>query len=433
MTITTTHLIKSQVKSLRRALFSVNFALMVSCVVFTLDISLDVHVASAEEVNSSVKLTARKVSGDVKASRRLFKKLLNRGRQLTRKKQYEASIDAYQEALTYDPNNAQALGELGFTAHKMKRFKLAENLARLCVRQSQSNKIKGSCYYNLGRALESQSDKEGAARAYAESLRVRPGNKAVKQRLASLNVKPEIAESPACLGVACEPLDWKSVCPHLNQITAEKLGLGDPSESRALCSKVGGRDVNEPLLKSVALARVEVMGEALYFVVFKVESGWVPAGIVGYSYNPGAFGIYEDVTLNVALRDIIGGDQASELIVHTTINHHDSDMGIEEEESSEVALEHICGIESEGLRARCYGPLLRSRTYQRDYLGEGRPSAKKGSKLPINQTYSASLMYPAAGVVEVKSVKGTFKGVHLKRGTYQITALPKTEVSIYTR
>ena len=42
-------------------------------------------------------------------------------------------------------------------------------------------------------------------------------------------------------------------------------------------------------------------------------------------------------------------------------------------------------------------------------------------------------MYPTAGVVEVKSIKGTFKGAQLKRGKYQITALPKTEVSIYTR
>ena len=153
-----------------------------------------------------------------------------------------------------------------------------------------------------------------------------------------------------------------------------------------------------------------MMGEALYFVVFKVDSGWFPAGIVVYYYYPGDFGIYEDVTLNVALRDVIGGDQASELIVHTTINHHDSDMGVEEEESSEVVLEHICGIESEGLIARCYGPMLRSRTYQRDYLGEGRSSAKKGSKLPINQVYSASLMYPTAGVVEVKSVREPLRG-----------------------
>ena len=158
MTITTTHLIKFLVTSagfLRHPLRS-RFS-----VVFTLDISLDVHVASAEEADSSVKLTARKVSGDVKASRRLFKKLLNRGRQRTRSAYMRRRSTPIKRRATYDPKR-ESSGTRLYSAQDEAVQARGEPRSALCVRVNQI-RSRGAVIKTSG-ALLSRRGQRGAAR-----------------------------------------------------------------------------------------------------------------------------------------------------------------------------------------------------------------------------------------------------------------------------
>jgi hypothetical protein len=194
--------------------------------------------------------------------------------------------------------------------------------------------------------------------------------------------------------------------------------------------------VKEDLLKMVALVEVQLhslVGESFYFVVFQVDNGWIPAGLVGYTYNPGAFGIYEEAEFKIALRDVIGGDQANELIIHSTTTRRDVDLGLAEEEMSTIVLEHICELKHKTSEAQCYGPIVRHREYTRDQMPDLPDDVSPNLKLPINKHYQASVSYVAPDQIKIRARKGAFKIAKPSLGTHQIRTLPKTHVSIYSR
>ena len=398
-------------------------------------LSFTMPIAYADEGSVVVKTQAQKVRGDLKSTRKIYQDLLNQGRMLTQKKRYQEATEVYDQVLKHDPNNATVLGELGFTSFRMGEYKIAQKAAMLCLRHTQNLKRQGSCYYNLGRALEAQKDKEGAAQAYRDSLRVRPNNKIVTARLEMLKARPEVQSSPTCLSVNCEAVPWEKVCPNLVQV-AIKNGGADDEDQESMCQRVSQRKVNEALLKSVAIVEVQLrslVGESFYFVVFQVDGGWIPAGLIAYTYNPGAFGIYEEAELKLALRDVIGGDRASELIIRSTTTRQDVDLGLAEEEVSTTVLEHICELRRDTLETQCYGPLMKSWEYTRDQMPDLPDDVQPNPKLPISKHYQASITYVASGQVTVKKRKGDFKTAAPAEGTHPIRELPKTQISVYFR
>ncbi|HFE45849.1 MAG TPA: hypothetical protein ENJ18_10235, partial [Nannocystis exedens] len=236
---------------------------------------------AAVPVPMTVRKKAQKAKGDASAQGKSYRRFLKKGRKQVRAGKVEAGIKTFREALSLDPNNARLLGELGFAALKLSDHALARRASRDCVRHSHDPKISGSCYYNLGRALEAEEDKVGAAEAYRQSLLARPDNKIVARRLDELGdaataKEAEQQASVRCGGISCDPSESvEALCLRLQVRVADMAGLEGEGEEAA-CEIAARQSVDGEELKEVALLLVEDpdgFGEAWYFLAMKSGAG----------------------------------------------------------------------------------------------------------------------------------------------------------------
>ena len=120
------------------------------------------------------------------AERAASKKLLAKARAQQGKKDYAGAIKTLEELLAHDPDDAVALGELGFTAYLAKDLKKAEEYTRRSIAAQATPSVRGATLFNLGMILEDRGDKPGAIASYLESLRSRP-NATVLAKLRKLD------------------------------------------------------------------------------------------------------------------------------------------------------------------------------------------------------------------------------------------------------
>ena len=386
----------------------------------------------------------------VQASRS-YRKLLKRGRNLVRQKKYKQGIKVFRQALKKDPNNATLLGELGFAALRSGDHQTTLSASLLCVRTARKNKIKGSCYYNLGRAYEQRNDIKRAAQAYRASLEARPNNKIVKKRLASLQIDTAHHTYLPCSGFACTLFkNHNEVCTYLMKKNQEEQGLDDKSMKNSLCNHTKVRTMASTThSKQNQIIHVYIFKltfhhmEDFEYLVLQTTQGWLIASLVNYVYNPGAFGIFEESTIHVDVQDRFDHQASKEtqqplLIVRSELNRSDTDLGIAEEETLSMESMQICELRN--IQAYCYGPILTNYQYERFHMEgfeeemKSDPHLVKNKDLPIEIHYQSKVDFLKNGHISIISTKLKVPS-YLKKllGTHAIRSLPKSKFTVYMR
>lgn len=386
---------------------------------------------------TSIKSDAVKIKGDLKVASGRYRTLLNAGRKKVRGGDIQGGIADFVEALKDDPNDPKLLGELSYAAIQAGDYDRAISAAQLCTRQRQEARNEGACWFNLGLAWEKKGDNEKAAKAYQQSLAVRPNSKPVEDRLAALgggSPPPAPGAAPACGGFACPPApSLNALCDRLRGELSEQNGQ---EEEGSECSSVASRKVNSGGLETVAILDIRVgnIGEEYYVLAMKDAEGWRPAGTLAYVYNPGAFGIYEEATLNISLRDVLPGEPV-EVIADVRLNRHDTDMGIAEYEDLLVHSWVICSYE-DGTPA-CLPAIPRAYNYKRERDEEMASADTPPSEgLPIHIGWAFDASFPSPGKIKLtlKDVKGEVPAdIRAFNGEHDLRSLPGSSFGAMTR
>ena len=130
-----------------------------------------------------------------KADQTKCKNLIDDGRTLATAGKLAQAIAKLEACVAIIPDQATALGELGFTAYRAKDYVKAEAATRKAIASQGSPNVRGASLYNLGLILEDKKDTAGAIAAYTESLRARPHG-VVRARLRKLDAKAADAFDP---------------------------------------------------------------------------------------------------------------------------------------------------------------------------------------------------------------------------------------------
>jgi hypothetical protein len=146
-----------------------------------------------------------------------------------------------------------------------------------------------------------------------------------------------------------------------------------------------------------------------------------------HEYNPGAFGIMEDVRVEpIEVRQLIPGG-APEVIVRTRHARSDRDMGVDEEERLSTEVVHIAGL-VEGA-PRMLLRVVTDRHYTRERTGLFSDEELKLSgvtvyeKLPIKKHSGVTLRFlPKTGEVQVEARKDVDPS--MTPGTYPLSKFP---------
>jgi tetratricopeptide (TPR) repeat protein len=167
-----------------------------------------------------------------------YHRALERGRQAARRGDQPAAIAAFEEALAARPEDARALGELGWAAFKLGELLRAEDATRRSIARAADPRLRAASLYNLGRILEDRRLPDEARAAYEESLRLRP-NGTVRERLAALGAgADDTAGAPPLAGPYASPAAY---CAALNERNPSfPVTCEDPPLARAGGAQVFG-------------------------------------------------------------------------------------------------------------------------------------------------------------------------------------------------
>jgi tetratricopeptide (TPR) repeat protein len=370
-----------------------------------------------------------------KARKRYLKKL-NEGRTLTKAKKYAEGIATYREALEVDPDDPTLLAELGWAAFLSGDLQLARRTSHMALRYARSDRQRGMLLYNLGRIAEEDGMKELAAGHYRASLE-RRDNETVKKRLAALD-PPEPPEQRGIAFIGEGLADLGAVCTEL-KTRCDEVVLFDPEE-HCSCEVVAEVDAADPSQEGGGGAPVKALlvrlgdpGEwdgmnfALHLAVFGADGKLALTDFIAWSYNPGAFGIWEQLEApKVETRQLVPGGPP-EFLVELSKSRMDRDMGINEVEDESSKTVVVCAV-LEG-KPRCTEPLVRSHSYTREIEFEDEDEAIEHTEgLPIRSIYEAAIEFDDVGKVSVRSEgkadeEGFFDGRRLAPGEYSLLDL----------
>jgi tetratricopeptide (TPR) repeat protein len=327
-----------------------------------------------------------------------YKKQLSAGRKAAKAAKWSEAIAAFEAALVAIPGDDRALGELSWAAFSAGDFAKARTSGKASVLGSTDPKIKAASLYNLGRVEEADGKLPAAAVLYKQSLALRD-NKIVKARLDALGKDVPLADEPL---PCAKPMSEDELCTCLNATTAELLDNPDDASCELAPAGVDGF--------KVATYTVSSMREQQNALVAKQAGGWGVVAFLAYVYNPGAFGINEEWSLDNPVEETIGGHQ----VVRFTSKkaRSDSDMGIDEVESEDTESLVICVRGSGTTPTTCPVDVITSYTYLRDRLGVSDDEDMtdvadlRTKGLPIKSEHKVSVEVGADGVAKIRAVTG---------------------------
>lgn len=309
-----------------------------------------------------------------KQARARYRAALADGRALHRKGDYPAAIAAFERALAVDPDDPRALAELGWAAFFARDLDLADAKTRAALARSADARGKGAALYNLGRIAEERGDKDQAIAHYKHSLQERP-NDTVRDRLAALDPAAVVAYdvfTPVPLAGPFATL--KAFCAGHKTIDGDTHPC-DPDAPLSADVYDGPTAIargQAPILEARILwapgaPGLSLEAEVLIHLAIRTDQGWFVSQPVVDIYNPGAFGIHASLKATaLELADLVAGG-APELRYRFTLDHYDSDMGINEYEQDIDTSLVLCGIGASG-KPSCTGAILLESMSERDVL-----------------------------------------------------------------
>ncbi len=335
--------------------------------------------------------------------RREYIARLRAGRAHAKGKRWGEAVSEFEAALVAVPLDDRALSELGWAAFQAGDLDKAEKANGDSVRVSSQPDLKAASLYNLGRVAEARGDKERAAALYADSLLLRP-SKSVVKRLVALG-KPAPKGDPLAASSEATPCTAPVEGPDLVCGCLKKM---EPfEEDYAIECTIGSvGEADDLRMASVTLG----LGSHEFFLVLKGDNGWSVIGSLGDLYEGGVAGVFnEREEVKVEEKTIAG---ARILWYEWREIGHDSDMGIDEEESHEhvtVALA-VLGGAREAPGVRMHIPLVR--VYDRDRMGLAEPPDLAAMKdlqtpgLPIHHEARLKVDLEEDGVVSIVLARG---------------------------
>lgn len=336
-----------------------------------------------------------------------YRKHLAEGRRLAGASKWPDAVKQIEQALAAMPGDAPALVELGWAAFNAGDTARARKANEEALRSTTSPKIKAMALYNLGRVAEAQKDPTRARDYYAQSLALRP-SEAVDKRLADID-KREKSPRPLT-GAAAAPLPCQAPLSRVEDL-CNCLGRPDPEDTGPRSCEAM-KDVKVPR-DDLRLLLVEAPPfRQFYWLAARNEKGWAPVAALGQTYNPGAFGIFEELEV-VSLSEKTAG-ATKVLWVETKKDRHDTDMGIDEYEEESFRTVTLCAL-PDGERKSTTCPLQvpveirqkRERLGNPDFVADDVTRSLMTKGLPLTTATDLSLELLPDGRAAVKLVSGT--------------------------
>ncbi len=338
-----------------------------------------------------------------------YREHLREGRKLVQGKKYKEGLEVFEKARAIDPNNARILSEIGWAAYLAGDYERSIQANNDSVRFAKEDKLKGASLYNLGRVAEAQKDMSKAADYYERSLTFRE-NKTVRERLAKVKTQ----------GGDSEP-EKKDLYSFFGRCTMAPLGADLDAGCRKMAkgldpepkcfSVMYGSEETAPEIKKVPggtkLTEVATFVMSLdndmtdyHMLAIKHDNTWYATPLV-WVYNPGAFGIFEDLdALEVSFEQLVPGGEP-EILVRTEHARRDTDMGLDEEEDSTTKELTVFGIQ--GGKPMLMLDMVESYTYYRGRIGaipdDELPKDLVNDKLPINSKSGLEATFDKKGNV----------------------------------
>jgi tetratricopeptide (TPR) repeat protein len=319
----------------------------------------DVKPADAKPATPDASSRKTLSAEHAKQLRKTFRTKLDEGRAKTKAGQYRDGIALYDEALAIEPSNPAALAELGWAAFQAEQLELAQGATTRALLYSRKSEQQGMILYNLGRIAEARGDDAAALAHYRDSL-ARRDNETVKKHLDALLAKAELAPArPGLARIAERAASLDAACSDLVRDRCDDVFTFD---GQCACSVAQGDEASGYAL--VQLGEAGAAENAVWFPALRTSAGWTVFEAVAWLYNPGAFGIFEEGKwAEPETRDLLpGGDP--EWVLRFEKSRSDSDMGLNEFETEDLALTLVCAREGE--QAWCTEPLLLASSYSRE-------------------------------------------------------------------
>jgi tetratricopeptide (TPR) repeat protein len=326
-----------------------------------------------------------------KEARAEYRKRLQAGRTLAKAAKWPEAIAELEAALVAIPGDDRALSELSFAAMSSGDAAKARTAGRQAVLVATDPKIKAAALYNLGRVEEVAAPAKAAA-LYKESLALRP-NKIVQQRLADLATRgADVAAPLPC----ATPMAEAALCGCLQATVVDDL------EGRGRC-EVAPTAVDG--FKTITYD-TSATGEATVVVVAQVGDRWAVVAPLANIYNPGAFGINEEWTLDKVTEETLGGHAVVRF--ESSKHRSDTDMGVDEFESEDTKQLLVCVRDAKGGAPRCPVDVVTDYKYERDRLGmaEDGDLDELTKGLPIKRQSTVAVTLTAEGVAQVRVTQG---------------------------
>lgn len=303
-----------------------------------------------------------------------FRKHVEQARKAHLDQDYQKAVLAFQSALKVIPNHPQILSELAYSALSLESYALVDQssnqaISLLKAHQPQTEKDKdliGSSLFNLGTSYEKQAQLSKAADAYVESLRFRL-NRVVREKLEAIDPKKFIAlntfHAKALKGPFLKSSDLCQAAIKDIQVEGEKnpceLVILDQKTASSLnaglldflnVEKNMAHFKNDPSfsLGFIAIKHLEenaIMPMSMDFLILiKTEKGYFYQNQPISIYNPGAFGIMQNLNVQQIKRFKFFGYEHPIFKIQFETNFRDADMAgaIENLKSSQFLV--WCGI-----------------------------------------------------------------------------------------
>lgn len=110
-------------------------------------------------------------------------RIVEKGNQEYRRKQYDAASKSYEQALSKDQQNTTALFNRGNAQQQLKKFEEAARLYEAAAAATKDETVKAGAYYNQGLSFVRQNKLPEAIEAFKKSLRLNPNDSDARENL----------------------------------------------------------------------------------------------------------------------------------------------------------------------------------------------------------------------------------------------------------